>query len=73
LRLGEVRRRLQASSAVERSVSEVALDCGFSHLSQFAADYKRAFLESPSATVRADCRPARVARYDRAPAAVVAR
>jgi AraC-like DNA-binding protein len=53
LRLGEVRRRLQASSASQLSVSEAALDCGFSHLSQFAADYKRMFLESPSATPRA--------------------
>jgi AraC-like DNA-binding protein len=66
LRLGEVRRRLQASSPAERSVSEVALDCGFCHLSQFAADYKRVFLESPSATRRAvvSSRPARVPRYD---------
>ena len=52
LRLGEVRRRLQASDASQLSVSEAALDCGFSHLSQFAADYKRMFLESPSATPR---------------------
>ena len=52
LRLGEVRRRLQTSSASQLSVSEAALDCGFSHLSQFAADYKRMFLESPSATLR---------------------
>jgi AraC-like DNA-binding protein len=66
LRLGEVRRRLQTSSAAERSVSEVALDCGFCHLSQFAADYKRVFLESPSATRRAIAalRPARMNRYD---------
>ena len=66
LRLGEVRRRLQTSSPADRSVSEVALDCGFCHLSQFAADYKRVFLESPSATRRAiaPVRPARVARYD---------
>jgi AraC-like DNA-binding protein len=66
LRLGEVRRRLQTSSATERSVSEVALDCGFCHLSQFAADYKRVFLESPSATRRAivAVRPARAARYE---------
>jgi len=66
LRLGEVRRRLQASGAAERSVSEVALDCGFCHLSQFAADYKRVFLESPSATRRAiGCaQPARLARYE---------
>jgi len=53
LRLAEVRRRLQMSSPAERSVSELALDCGFCHLSQFAADYKRVFLESPSATRRA--------------------
>jgi AraC-like DNA-binding protein len=53
LRLGEVRRRLQTSSASQLSVSEAALDCGFSHLSQFAADYKRMVLESPSATLRA--------------------
>ena len=57
LRLGEVRRRLQTSNAAERSVSELALDCGFCHLSQFAADYKRVFLESPSATRRAAERP----------------
>jgi len=75
LRLGEVRRRLQASSAAERSVSEVALDCGFCHLSQFAADYKRVFLERPSATRRAiGCaRPARLARYETEPVAFAAR
>ena len=75
LRLGEVRRRLQASSAAERSVSEVALDCGFCHLSQFAADYKRVFLESPSVTRRAiGCaRPARLARYETGPVAFAAR
>jgi AraC family ethanolamine operon transcriptional activator len=53
LRLGEVRRRLQTSGAGERSVSEVALDCGFCHLSQFAVDYKKVFMESPSETRRA--------------------
>jgi len=75
LRLGEVRRRLQASSGAERSFSEVALDCGFCHLSQFAADYKRVFLESPSATRRAvgSLRPARVARYETGPVAFAAR
>lgn len=75
LRLAEVRRRLQASNAGERSVSQVALDCGFSHLSQFAADYKRAFLESPSATARSidSRRPPRVARYDTVPAVADAR
>jgi AraC-like DNA-binding protein len=75
LRLGEVRRRLQTTSAAERSVSEVALDCGFCHLSQFAADYKRVFLESPSATRRANGRPrpARVPRYETGPVAFAAR
>ena len=75
LRLGEVRRRLQTTSAAERSVSEVALDCGFCHLSQFAADYKRVFLESPSATRRAvgRARPARVPRYETGPVAFAVR
>ena len=75
LRLGEVRRRLQTSNAAERSVSEVALDCGFCHLSQFAADYKRVFLESPSATRRATgcAQPARLARYEAGPVAFAAR
>jgi len=75
LRLGEVRRRLQTSNAAERSVSEVALDCGFCHLSQFAADYKRVFLESPSATRRAVGRaqPTRLARYEAGLVAFAAR
>jgi AraC-like DNA-binding protein len=75
LRLGEVRRRLQTSSASQLSVSEAALDCGFSHLSQFAADYKQVFLESPSATSRASEYPrvARVARYDSTAAVAAAR
>ena len=63
------------SSAAERSVSEVALDCGFCHLSQFAADYKRVFLESPSATRRAvgRSRLSRVAHYEAGPVAFAAR
>jgi AraC-like DNA-binding protein len=75
LRLAEVRRRLQATNPAERSVSELALDCGFCHLSQFAADYKRVFLESPSATRRAAERlgATRVARYDAGPVALAAR
>jgi len=66
LRLAEVRRRLQTSTPAERSVSELALDCGFCHLSQFAADYKRVFLESPSATRRATAHAgaSRLTRFD---------
>ena len=37
---------------MERSISEVALDSGFCHLGQFAYDYKRLFMESPSTTRR---------------------
>jgi len=75
LRLAEVRRRLQSSNPAERSVSELALDCGFCHLSQFAADYKRVFLESPSATRRAAERPgsAHLSRYEVGTLAVAAR
>ena len=75
LRLAEVRRRLQTSNPAERSVSELALDCGFCHLSQFAADYKRVFLESPSATRRAAERlgATHVGRYDAVAIAVAAR
>ena len=50
LRLGEVRRELLKSSATQRSISEIALDAGFSHLSQFSVDYKKVFGETPSAT-----------------------
>ena len=52
LRLGEVRRQLSQGSAVKRSISEIALDAGFSHLSQFTVDYKKVFGETPSTTRR---------------------
>jgi AraC family transcriptional regulator, ethanolamine operon transcriptional activator len=50
LRLCEVHRRLLSDSYMDRSISQVALDCGFCHLGQFSNDYKRLFLESPSLT-----------------------
>ncbi len=34
------------------SVTQVAYQCGYNHLSQFAADYKKKFIESPSETLR---------------------
>ena len=52
LRLGEVRTRLLQSGRTTRSISEIALDAGFSHLSQFVVDYKRVFGETPSDTRR---------------------
>ena len=52
LRLGEVRRQLSQVPAAPRSISEIALDAGFSHLSQFTVDYKKIFGETPSTTRR---------------------
>jgi AraC family ethanolamine operon transcriptional activator len=51
-RLRAARRRLLETSSFEASVTEVALDCGFSHLSYFALDYKKLFGECPSETLR---------------------
>lgn len=50
LRLNEVRRRLRSDST--RPISSIAYDWGFSHLSQFALDYRRLFGELPSETAR---------------------
>jgi AraC family ethanolamine operon transcriptional activator len=50
LRLNAVRRHLSRSDAAEHSISEIALDHGFWHLSQFAADYRKFFGETPTST-----------------------
>lgn len=52
LRLGEVRRLLLDSFVQTRSISAIALDTGFSHVSQFVVDYKRVYGETPSTTRR---------------------
>jgi AraC family ethanolamine operon transcriptional activator len=51
-RMHRARHLLRSTAVRTRSISEIALDCGFWHLSQFAADYKLLFSESPSATYR---------------------
>ena len=51
-RLHRARQALRSTVVRTRSISEIALDCGFWHLSQFAVDYKRFFSESPSVTYR---------------------
>ena len=51
-RLHRARRILRSTAVSHRSISEIALDCGFWHLSQFAVDYKALFGESPSITFR---------------------
>jgi AraC family ethanolamine operon transcriptional activator len=50
LRLGEVHRRLLCAVSHRRTISELALDAGFWHFGQFAVDYKKLFMESPSVT-----------------------
>lgn len=49
-RLKEVRRKLRQDD--DTSVKEVAIDHGFFHAGQFAADYRRMFGELPSETLR---------------------
>ena len=51
VRLDRVREELLASAG-QRSVTDVALHWGFSHLSRFAAQYKLQFGETPSSTVQ---------------------
>ena len=50
LRLNAVRRDLSRSDTARHSISEIALDHGFWHLSQFAADYRKFFGETPTST-----------------------
>lgn len=52
VRLNRVQRLLLSCGAERRTITELAMDCGFWHLSQFAADYQRFFGESPSASRR---------------------
>ena len=49
-RLHEVRRRLKQAGP-ETRISDVAMRCGLLHLGRFAGDYRRAFGETPSATL----------------------
>lgn len=51
LRLNAVRKALQQNaSGPQRSISEIATDVGFWHLSQFSSDYRRLFGETPTET-----------------------
>ncbi len=52
VRLRRAHAALMASSPEITTVSAVALECGFFHLSRFAATYRQAFGEPPSRTLR---------------------
>jgi len=53
VRLRRVREEIQAQTAPDRSISEIAYSWGFTHLGRFAAEYRRRFDESPSQSKRA--------------------
>lgn len=50
MRLDAAQRRL-VSASPDQSVTDIALGCGFAHLSRFAAAYRRRFGEPPSETL----------------------
>ena len=52
VRLDMARRDLMEAGRHGRGVTDVATDCGFDHLSKFAAAYKARYGESPSTTLR---------------------
>lgn len=51
-RLEAAHQRLRIMDPTFESVTEIALDCGFTHLSRFAQDYKQMFGELPSETAK---------------------
>ncbi len=52
VRLELARQALMMSGKDAKTVTDVAFDCGFTHLSKFAQDYKARYGETPSATAR---------------------
>ena len=52
VRLDLARLRLKQLGPGDVAVTEIALECGFTHLSKFAAAYKDRFGELPSVTLR---------------------
>lgn len=55
-RLAEVRSRLARAGDPDAAIGEIAASFGFWHTGQFAADYRRAFGETPSRTLSRSAR-----------------
>lgn len=51
-RLDLAHRQLRAAACIGLSVTQVALDCGFTHLSKFAHDYFERYGQLPSTTLK---------------------
>ncbi|MEQ8346368.1 MAG: AraC family transcriptional regulator [Sneathiellaceae bacterium] len=51
-RLDLARQRLLAADPAADSVAAIAMDCGFAHLSRFAAQFRRRFGRAPAAVLR---------------------
>ena len=64
VRMDKARFRLSKGDS-STSVTQVALDSGFSHLGAFGADYKRRFGEAPSETLQRSLRHQGLNIYDR--------
>jgi AraC family ethanolamine operon transcriptional activator len=50
VRLNSARRELKAASSSQSSVTDIALENGFTHLGRFSAEYRKMFCELPSET-----------------------
>ena len=51
-RLKQVRYQLKAPDQNQTTVTDIAIQCGFWHMGQFAQDYRKMFGERPSETLR---------------------
>lgn len=51
-RLKQVHCQLKASDPNQTTVTDIAIQCGFWHMGQFAQDYRKMFGECPSETLR---------------------
>ncbi|MBG6205971.1 AraC-like DNA-binding protein [Labrenzia sp. EL_126] len=51
-RLAQARRKLQTASEAARSIADIMDEAGFSHVGQFALDYRKMFGERPSDTMK---------------------